>query len=162
MVMRVRDAEFWRMATIVVSAFLAVALFGLASLAFAFSQKDNVWEPGDILATIMPAQPLEPAPSASSPADPPDLADQASVAWGVATGWPNSEKWGYILSFTSVGDDLLVHTNLTEPADQSELCTLLFQLNDPVLALDPPIDQVLVLGTDGQVIWSCMVTSEVQ
>lgn len=163
MVMRVRDAEYWRMATLVVSACLAVALVGLISLAIAVAVNradDDQWYPKPLMATLLPT---EPDPSAGSPADPPDLADQVSVAWGVATGWPNSETpWDYVLSFTSVGDDLLVHTNLTDPADQSELCTMLFQLNDPVLAMDPPIDQALILGTDGQVIWSCSVTSEVQ
>jgi hypothetical protein len=160
MVMRIRDAEFWRMATIVVGSFLAVALLGLVALAIAFTQDAPSYPTGT--STTIVAERPEPAPSPSSPADPPDLADYVSVAWGVATGWPNSEKWGYIMGFTSVGDDLLVHTNLTAPEDQSELCTLLFQLNDPALGLDPQIDQALLIGTDGQVIWSCVTSAEVQ
>jgi hypothetical protein len=160
MVMRIRDAEFWRMCTIIVSAMFAMSLVGLVALALTIRENHagTRWMPGNVLATILPApQPSTDAP----PATPPTLADQVAVAWSVASGWPNSEKWSYILRFTSVEDDLLVATNLTDPVDQSELCTLLSQLNDPVLALDPPIDQVLITGTDGQVIWSCMPTSQV-
>ncbi|MET0711953.1 MAG: hypothetical protein ABWZ30_05565 [Jiangellaceae bacterium] len=165
MMLRIHDAEFWRMCTLVVGAFLAVALLGLISLALVFANQDNYgdgWTPGPLVATFYDGDPpgtLTP----SSPADPPDLADQVAVAWGVATGWPNSEKWGHIMGYTSVGDDLLVHTNLTDPVDQSELCQLLFEMNnDDVIALDPQIDQILITGTDGQVIWSCVTTAEVQ
>lgn len=159
MVMRIRDAEFWRMCTIVATAMLALSLVGLAALGLVIREghENTRWNP-NVMATILPA----PQPSASAaPAEPPTLADQVAVAWSVASGWPNSEKWSYILRFTSVEDDLLVATNLTDPVDQSELCTLLFTLNDPVLAIEPQIDQVLITGTDGQVIWSCMTTSEV-
>jgi hypothetical protein len=48
-----------------------------------------------------------------------------------------------------------VKTNLTEPTDQTELCTLLPQLEDPVLGVGN-IDQVLITGTDGRVIWTCV------
>lgn len=105
----------------------------------------------------------EPSPSGTDLAPAPDLADQVAVNFSNSTGWPNQEnQYDYVMGFTSVGDDLLVHTNQTDPIDLSDACTLLFQLNDPVLGLDPQIDQVLFTGTDGQVIWSCVTSSEVQ
>lgn len=153
-----------RTLNIVLLSGLAVALVALV-LAIAilrtFTERLPRDVAGEVAALPRPTVTVTVTPGVD-PAPPPDLADQVAVAWSVATGWPHSEKWGDILYFTSYQDDLLVHTNMTDAADMSEVCTMLLQLNDPVLALDPPIDQVLFTGTDGQVIWSCVSSSEVQ
>lgn len=136
--------------------FVALGAFILAVAALAWIAVERLDEP----VVHAPAATVTHLTSAT-PSAPPDLADQVAVAWSVATGWPESERWGFIFGFASVGDDLVVHTNLTEVTDLTEACGLLYQLNDPVLELDPPIDQVLVVDANGRVVWTCLVDAQV-
>lgn len=152
----------WRTLTIVLTVLLAMAI-ATAVLAVVTASSYANRLPRDIAAKVAALPRPTTTVTATVPAKPVPLADQVAVAWSVATGWPNSEKWGYISGYESVGDDLIVHTNAAEPTDLSEMCGKLFELNnDDVIGLDPQIDQVLATGVDGQVIWSCVTTSEVQ
>lgn len=152
----------WRTISIVLAALLALAIVA-AVLAVAIATSYSGQLPKDVADRVSAHLPPMPTATVTVGPTPAPLSDQVAVAFSLATGWPNKEnQYDYVQGYESVGDDLIVHTNETAPTDLSELCTQLYQLNDDVLGLDPKIDQILATGTDGQVIWSCAVTSEVQ
>ena len=150
----------WRTLTIVLAILLAMSVITvIMAVTMALNYRGLPKDVADRVGALsLPTATV----TATVPAEPVPLADQVAVAWSVATGWPNSEKWGYISGYKSVGDDLVVHTNEAAATDLSEMCTALYELNDEVIGLDPHIDQILATGVDGQVVWSCSSTSEVQ
>jgi hypothetical protein len=152
----------WRTLTIVLAVLLLMSTVTvIMTIALATSYKSDL--PKSVAAAVQKLpRPTATVTTTAAPPTPAPLSDQVAVAFSVATGWPNSEKWGYISGYESVGDDLVVHTIEPEPADLTEMCDQLYLLNDDVIALDPRIDQVLATGVDGQVIWSCESSSEVQ
>jgi hypothetical protein len=152
-----RKITGWHVATAALSAIsvilIAIVLVLLVGYTDAY-YKDHEHDAAPTPSVTSEIIDVDPSPVPDQPAA--TLADQVAVAFSNATGWPYQEnKFDFIFGFTSVDNDLLVKTNLTDPTDMSELCTLIPQLEDPVLGIGD-IDQVLVLGTDGQVIWSCL------